>query len=103
MITLRQAIVAYITTLKSEGMSKSYTSWLERRLKDFNLFVQGIGQNEIALDRVTLENARSFIGFLLQKNTKYDHHRRIAQQMENLSPMTIHGYTRSILSFGAFL
>ncbi len=103
MITLRQAIVAYITTLKSEGMSKSYTSWLERRLREFNLYVQGNDQDEVALNRVTLEKARSFIGFLLQKNTKYDHHRHIAQQLEGLSPMTIHGYARGIRSFGAFL
>jgi site-specific recombinase XerD len=103
MITLRQAIEAYITTLKSEGMSKSYTSWLERRLRDFYLSVQGTGQNDVALGEVTLEDARRFIGFLLQKNTKYDHHHRIAQQMEGLSPTTIHGYARCIRSFGTFL
>jgi integrase len=103
MITLRQAIEAYITTLKSEGMSKSYTSWLERRLRDFYLSVQGTGQNDVALGEVTLEDARRFIGFLLQKNTKYDHHHLIVQQMEGLSPTTIHGYARCIRSFGTFL
>jgi site-specific recombinase XerD len=103
MITLERAIELYITTKTAEGLSIHYTSWLERRLKDFLKFNQGISPEDESLGRVTLNTARVFISSLLQKKVKYEHHSRRQPQAEGLALNTIHGYARGIRSFGTFL
>ena len=100
LITLKQAIENYITTRTTEGMSHHYTNWLERRLRDFNQYVQEIRQKEVSLGEVSLDDARRFIGILMEKRIKYEHHQNRLPQAEGLSPITIHGYARSIRSFG---
>lgn len=103
MITLKQAIENYVTTRTTEGMSRHYTTWLERRLKDFNQYTQETRPGDESLGRVTLDDARNFIGMLIKKRVKYEHHQRRAPEAEGLAPTTIHGYARSIRSFGTFL
>jgi len=103
MVTLQQAIQNYVTTLTTEGKSPTYTGWLNRRLRDFNTFLEKERHKTIFLQDLSVDEARAFIKWLMDKPIKYTNHINRIPLPENLAASTVHGYARAIRSFGTFL
>jgi site-specific recombinase XerD len=103
MQTIDQAVDNYLTTLTTEGKSPHYVDWLRQRLKDFCKHLQELHENDILVEQVSLDDARSYIKALMERKVKYPHHANRHPMLVGLSPSTINGHARAIRSFGTFL
>ena len=97
-LTLDKLLNLFIATKQIEGKSKSTLVWYQRHIAKFYEY---LGDGRIS--DLTLNNARSFIAYLQERDTLYKGHPVTPERNGQLSPHTIHGYVRAIKAMGTFL
>jgi len=97
-LTLDKLLSLFLATKQIEGKSASTLDWYRKRLGKFLAYFE---DGRIA--DLTLNNARSFVAHLQDRETLYDGHPITPEREGKLSPYTIHGYVRAIKAFGTFL
>lgn len=86
-------------TKRIEGKSPKTIEWYGEMLKGFVAF---LGDNGTVSD-LTLDNARAFIAFLLERQTRFENHPRKKPEVGGLSSSTIHAYVRCIKVLGSWM
>jgi site-specific recombinase XerD len=102
MVSLRKGIELYLSTLSTEGKSPRYIYWLNTRLRFFNDFIKEAYGESFKLQDLTVEDGRSYIGSLMERDTRYQNHPMHKRQKGKLKVQYIHGCGRSIRSFSTW-
>ncbi|HHH81357.1 MAG TPA: hypothetical protein ENL35_00005 [Chloroflexi bacterium] len=101
--TLAEAVDNYLALLVVEGKSPHTIRWYQRKLRAFLKFLADRGEEHLMIHKLSVDHARDFIRFLMERSSKYPdhpHHREVAG---GLSPTTINGFARSLRAFSSWL
>jgi len=101
-LTLPQAIDYYLTALTLEGKSPATILWHRKKLTTFARFMQNGGAPP-KICSLTIEDGRAFIKSLMERKTKYTSHVWRQEIEGGLAPQTVHGFVRSMRTFGSWL
>ena len=102
MITLDKAIELYLATLETEGKSPRYVAWLKTRLRFFSTFIEEVYGEGFKLPEITVEDGRSYIRHLMERDSVYRGHPFHKEKEGKLKPQYIHGLGRAIRSFSTW-
>ena len=100
-ITAYTLIDLFCATKQTEGKSPKSISWYKSNLTRFADFASNGA--EATLPELNLHTARAFVASLQEKKVKYDDNPLRPQENQGLSPSTIHGYVRTLKTFGSWL
>jgi integrase/recombinase XerC/integrase/recombinase XerD len=101
-VTLTQAIRDYLMLLAQEGKSPETIEWHKKKLNAFREFISPDG-DDILVCELTIDDARRFIKFLMDRKTKYPNHPHHDEREGGLAPATVNGYARSLKAFSSKL
>ncbi len=101
-LELPQAIDYFVTAMTLEGKSPYTVLWHRKKLPGFAKFLQDSGRS-LKVGDLTVEDARAFIKYLMERTTRYTDHVMRHEQDGGLAPSTIHGYARSLRTFASWL
>ena len=99
--SLDQLINNYILCCHTEGKSQKTIDWYFANLKRFNRYLNDNGLSMPVTD-MGMSETRKFI-FYLQNEAKRWETSAYVHDTKGLSPMSIHGYVRSIKAFWSWL
>ena len=93
-ITVPTLIELFAATKQTEGRSPRTITWYVRTLSRFARYLAN--GDEATLSDVTVHNARAFVAWLQQKDTRYEGHCLRPTEDGGLSPSTVHSYVRAL-------
>jgi hypothetical protein len=102
MITLDKAIDLYLATLETEGKSPRYVDWLKTRLRFFLTYMIGERGAGFKMHELTVDDGRSYIRHLMDRNTVYQDHPYHKEKEGKLKIQYIHGLGRAVRSFSTW-
>lgn len=101
--TLAQTIQNYLTVIRLEGKSPATIKWHRKKLAAFLEFIQDGSDEDVLVSELTIDVARSFIQFLMDRKTRYPDHPLHEETEGGLAPSTINGFARSLKAFSTWL
>jgi site-specific recombinase XerD len=102
MISVEKAVELYLATLVTEGKSPRYIEWLKSRLGQFCEFLKETGSQDCKLQSLTVEVGRDYLGFLMNRKTRYLNHPMHKERAGKLTVYYIHGLGRALRSFSSW-
>ena len=101
-LTVPQAVDYFLTALTLEGKSPATLLWHRKKLTAFSAFVRNGGAPP-KICSLAIEDGRAFIKSLMERKTKYTRHVWRQEIEGGLAPQTVHGFVRSMRTFGSWL
>lgn len=101
-LTLARAKENYLANLTLEGKSPETVVWHNKKLSAFLGFMEADG-SAVKVCELSVDDARNFVRSLMERKTKYVQHKFHRETEGSLAPQTIHGFVRSLKTFGSWL
>ena len=97
--TLDTLVELFAATKQTEGKSPKTVSWYRQMLSRLSRWAGP----QTPISQLSLDLARAFVANLQSKQKRYADHPSRPTEEGGLSPMTIHGYVRSLKAFSSWL